>query len=411
MMEKIFKQMQALCSGKELNEDRYISILEKAVMPKPKRRANSFMDALEAEADSNYNYVTNYPDNSVVRLLFGEKYLYYNLCKRLSDMGIGHVHEFYIKGRSIFVDIYLSVCIRKKENETKQSYEARKSEFLSMFPYELADSEKNKIKDTERNRKILLGSLLEFMDIRSCSIFARNDYLYKVSLHVCDIKLYKGKTENVEKSFSLVSVEQIEKECSSALDALSMYGIGLCDDVIESIVSSCYYRICCIAGYRNNFCTEYEKIVLSNRDRNRMVKEQIGKIGSSVTVCEMFDTLNGITDKIQKRFAGELCFSGDLSWHMGLRFSGSFSPNICSMYAENEDSSFLEQEFAFDQYLVCKKDFSIYCIGTDYVKEVREKFMSEFGAFNIEIKCSEYDGKFCITGVSGMIDDVLKISS
>lgn len=407
-----FKSILELCKNRCMDKESYISVLNDMQMPEPvvSKDVHNFGLQLQGLMDCNYEYVVKHSDEPYVRLKFGEQLIYKSLWHQIKDSGIGHLSSFNMPGNYFEITVHITPGVSKGIYESEEDYQKRKIAFFSNCRYSLIDTMIGKmIADTEENRLMLKEWFKGIVDFYTYEEKLTNGFIREVKMFAKNITLYDMEEEKPDE-FDQSSVERIMKYAKESIDALDISGLS--PGILVSslgIATSSYYYICKEVGLENEYCINYANKMLSNKEKNEYTNKRAKEIGSSVSVEEVLSSASELSEKLNRKFANDLCFCISKShWHDGsFYFSGFFSKDCAYMYNGSD-----EKEYMFDDFKVKEDEDGIhYRIDASYIREIKHYFESQFHAKKVKILVETNDNSLVISEISGYIDDLITLQN
>lgn len=386
-----------LCKLKCLDKNEYIKVLKDMVLPPLVDDKSELRDNLQNLMDMDRKFAEK--NDKFSRLFLGEKWLYWNVWKRIRDLGIGHVSSFYMIGSYFFIEVRIRLGVHRSNTETKEEFKKREKEFFENSPYLY---KRNRyvnnidIVDDVTNKRLLLDCFHKFLKFDKYEIQYRDDVFHKVCIYAKSIVPYEYEEKNI--GFSLAVVENIEKEFMEANDALRYadYSVNL-KDTVDSLLWSTYTHTCGLLGYSNEYNNEYNKVILSSKLRNYDTKKMAEDIGKSVSQEEMKETYKFVRDMFSKYVAKKYMLAVHTKWDQGLLFNGTFCEKDSLLVLEDDE----EVIGVFDN--IADIGNWSYIISGEHAKLVRDNLMCD-GIEDINMELSSSD--FHINSVAGSIRDM-----
>lgn len=412
MVNKLIELLE-LCKSKDININKYIEILqemEPLLPPIKKREENIFGQLIES-----WNLESKMLDNiesDISKLHFWEKEVYHRVWCKIRDDSLGHLFEFNVGKHYIKMRIRIDFCVRKKDEETKEEYKKRKEEIFNACPYELEYQptiNAYRIKDTENNKKMYLEYLHSFIDFDNYEINIKSGCIYDIFIYAHDIHV-EDNENTPELKWGLATIENIGKELSEVIDSIQISKcIPNLNDTCNSIISSSYYYICEKCDYENDYTREYENVVISDREKNRIRKEKAKKIGVTYSVPKMLDCVKEIDAVLSKYLARKYCiYIDDIYYHDCLVLSMKVSKDLCSLIVEdlnNIDNS----DFAFSNFSYWNEDTYDYLVYANHIKEISDILYEDVQLERFESEIKEVDEVLIIKQLSGIICDYMSV--
>lgn len=398
-----------LCEDKVYDKKQYIDILKKMNLPEPVAHENRFVLQLENMTDLKAIYLSDKNiNNPLVRLRFGEEWVYWDLWRRIRDSGLGHLSSFCIKGGVFNIEITLSIGLSRGNYESKNNFEKRKVEFERNLKYDIVNLHSTKlIKNTEKNVSLFLEFINTFCNPITYEFSTWKNGIRIVKLRTKNITPYGIKDEKPDE-FDESSLERIKKCCMDAVDAIdTVEAIPKLKETCNSILGSTYHLICDEIGFQDDYYRKYENIVLPKKVRNRLLQEKEWEFGKTIPLEEMLNTAKEIDEKIKNLFAKDMCiWITDGSWHMGYEFSGRFSKESIFFVMDDDEICNNTDGYKFDEYLI-NKDENAYEIGASHALDVKTILEVDYFVSNIELSLRECDYNYCISEIKGRMDNLL----
>lgn len=406
-------QIRTLCNNRVLDKNEFTKILSELLPFLPEIKKNDFLhsDFFDYYQRKQEIMLLEKYESIQTKIYYWREYIFWEIWKKLRSDNIGHCSDFQIYNNYFFVKINLNLDVNKRQDESKEEYQQRKKLFYetTKYQYKNSNSSRKYIIDNDFNKQMLLDYLKGFISFDRYSFITRNNCLTEIIIYAKDFNI-KEDTDKKEDSFNIAKLEDINKEAQTTLDALYYLEHDVVKDIdlTNSLISSFFCYVSRIVNFNNEYLQNYDKIILSNREKNLMLQEKGKELGKTYDTSIMMKTMSDFKAILEKYLRNKYCLSLDeFSFNGQYHITVSFNFSRCKLEAEfANDDTFEQRNFVFDKYCI-KKDLDTeeYYISTDAITNIKDMLKKEFEAQKISINISEKNELLFIDNISFVYDD------
>lgn len=281
------------------------------------KEEDSIIKQFRQHMDNKKNLALSYPSNPVTLAMFGLEYMKNRLWDAINELGIGNLHELYVKRNSFVAEINLHLGIHKSEKESVEEYKERKRKFFDNTLYEYHAFDRTNtmhIINNDKNVAQLLSDFSALFDIRMYELSVKDGDIWSIVIRATDIHIPEAAKE-IEASND-ADLELAMKTIDDMLESISLYkSISNAFNDMEDLVANYYFIICSKFGCENDFTKKYDEMNKKNRIANMKITDLVNQIGSSITPKEVIENAGMVIERFDEKISKEL------HSHLDIRFS------------------------------------------------------------------------------------------